>query len=115
MLFHCAFLLVCLALTVDCTLVESSHLLLNPDVDAERIAPDRKQAPVGYIFPDFVIWLRASKQNKLENITPFREHSSDERDIMKRQEEAATFNTKTEEKKRKPGCRNYYWKSWTAC
>ncbi|KAL7850947.1 hypothetical protein AOLI_G00213030 [Acnodon oligacanthus] len=111
MLFHCAFLLVCLALTVDCTLVESSH----PDVDAGRIASDRKQAPEGYIFPDFVIWPRASKQNKLENATPFREHSSDERDVVKRQEQAAAFNTKTEEKKRKPGCRNYYWKSWTAC
>ncbi|XP_036411945.1 somatostatin-like [Colossoma macropomum] len=115
MLFHCAFLLVCLALTVDCTLIESSRLLLNPDVDAVRIASDHEQAPDGYIFPDFVIWRIALKQNKLESATPFREHSSDERDVMKRQEEAATFNTKTEEKKRKPGCRNYYWKSWTAC
>ncbi|KAI4903153.1 hypothetical protein NFI96_020455, partial [Prochilodus magdalenae] len=115
MLFHCAFTLLCLALTVDRMLVESARLLWGPDVDGSRIASDLRQAPGRYSVPDFARWFMASKEDKLVNAPPLGEHSSDEKDIMKRQEEFLFLDAKPDEKKRKPGCRNYYWKSWTAC
>ncbi|KAG9278810.1 somatostatin-1-like, partial [Astyanax mexicanus] len=78
------------------------------------------QAPGDYSFPDYVVRLfMNSRQSKPENSAPFGERSVDETDITKRQEENLdefnSFDTKSDEKKRKPGCKNYFWKSWTAC
>ncbi|KAF4116729.1 somatostatin 2 [Onychostoma macrolepis] len=103
---HLTVSLFCLAMTASIISCGRSHMVLNSALQASHGTPADEEMPERYSFPEFQWLLSNSDPTAIQSDSPSLGILQSGLDLMRRD---------SGDSERKPGCKNYFWKSRTAC
>ncbi|RXN12332.1 somatostatin-2-like protein [Labeo rohita] len=104
---HFTISLFCLAVTASIISCGRSHMVLNSALQASHGTPTDEEMPERYALPELQWLFSNSDPAAIQSDSPSLGILQSGLDLMRR-------NSGDNEPK-KPGCKNYFWKSRTAC
>ncbi|XP_051554433.1 somatostatin 2 [Myxocyprinus asiaticus] len=103
---HLTLSLLCLAMTAGIISCGRSHMVLSSPLEASHSNPGEEEMPERYSLSELQWMLSNSDPTAIQSDSPSLGLSQNGLDLMRRD---------NGDKERKPGCKNYFWKSRTAC
>ncbi|KAK7162561.1 hypothetical protein R3I93_006785 [Phoxinus phoxinus] len=103
---HLTVSLLCLAMTAGIISGGRSHMVLNSGLQASHGTSADEEMPERYSLPELQWLLSNPDLAAIQSDSPSLGLLQNGLDLMRRD---------NGEKERKPGCKNYFWKSRTAC
>ncbi|XP_055058659.2 somatostatin 2 [Misgurnus anguillicaudatus] len=103
---HLTLSLLCLAITAGIISCGRSHMVLNPALEESRGTTADEEIAERYTLPELQWLLSNSDPAGIQSDSPSLGLIQSGLDLMRRD---------NGDKERKPGCKNYFWKSRTAC
>ncbi|XP_016086386.1 somatostatin 2 [Sinocyclocheilus anshuiensis] len=103
---HLTVSLFCLAMAASIISCGRSHMVLNSALQASHGSAADEEMPERYSLPELQWLLSNSDPAAIQSDSPSLGILQNELDLMRRD---------SGDKERKPGCKNYFWKSRTAC
>ncbi|XP_030630374.1 somatostatin 2 [Chanos chanos] len=97
--------LACLVLTATVATAGRSHMVFDSALEAPHGIAAGEQMPEMYSLPEIQWMLSGSKREAVDTDVPAEENAQVGMELVRRDDG----------KDRKPGCKNYFWKSRTAC
>ncbi|XP_073704315.1 somatostatin 2 [Garra rufa] len=103
---HLTVSLFCLAMTASIISCGRSHMVLNSALQASHGTPTDEEVPERYSLSQLQWLLSNADPAAIQSDSPSLGILQSGLDLMRRD---------NGDKERKPGCKNYFWKSRTAC